>query len=582
MTIEVEIAGTGQIAEFPDGTPPEVIQQALAGMAQPQEQTLGQTLTGAADIAGTAVAGLGKEAIEGLSGLGGVIAGRPVGEAVASAQALTSQIPDVQLGEQGQALVQSISDRFQAAPEMVKEIVNAVSTLGPSIGEATFQATGSPALATAAEVLPGALEAATGLRAPKAVGGAVGQAADVVAETAEDVFKFQTPAKKRIGELIKSGSTDIDTARFRLDGQKVKRDKPAIDAIKQGFDEGVIADLKQAKPQDIQAMKKMVNIVERGKKSARFSATNRPSDVLGDSLMKRVRIVKGANKAAGQQLDSVAKSLKGQSVESAPIGESFITALDDMGISVGNDLKLDFSGSDIEGLSGPEQAVSRIFNRMKGPKQPDAFELHRLKRFIDEQVTFGKNAEGLSGRTEGVLKSLRRDIDQTLDANFPEYDRINTAYAETIGALDAIQDVAGKKMNLTGPNADKATGTLMRRILSNAQSRVTLLDSVTQIEDVAKKFESFRGKLDPTRIEGPSVSKIKDDLLSQTLFVDELEAVFGPSARTSLQGQVKQGVKSALSPGQAAVDIAAEGLEKVRGINEQGAFKAIKTLLGEQ
>ena len=36
MTIEVEIAGTGQIAEFPDGTPPEVIQQALAGLQQPQ------------------------------------------------------------------------------------------------------------------------------------------------------------------------------------------------------------------------------------------------------------------------------------------------------------------------------------------------------------------------------------------------------------------------------------------------------------------------------------------------------------------------------------------------------------------
>ena len=30
MTIEVEIAGTGQVAEFPDGTPPEVIQQALS------------------------------------------------------------------------------------------------------------------------------------------------------------------------------------------------------------------------------------------------------------------------------------------------------------------------------------------------------------------------------------------------------------------------------------------------------------------------------------------------------------------------------------------------------------------------
>jgi hypothetical protein len=135
-------------------------------------------------------------------------------------------------------------------------------------------------------------------------------------------------------------------------------------------------------------------------------------------------------------------------------------------------------------------------------------------------------------------------------------------------------------MNLSGPNADKATGTLMRRVLSNAQSRITLLDSVDDIEKIAKKYERFKGELDPTRIEGPFTSTLDDDLLGQVLFVDELDAVFGTTARTSLQGQVEQAVKQ--GPVGVAAEAVAKGAEKLRGINEENAFKSIKELLQEQ
>jgi len=57
-------------------------------------------------------------------------------------------------------------------------------------------------------------------------------------------------------------------------------------------------------------------------------------------------------------------------------------------------------------------------------------------------------------------------------------------------------------------------------------------------------------------------------------------------ARTSFQGQVKQGTKKAADAAtskqgafQAGVDILGEGFEKVRGINEENAFKSIKELL---
>ncbi len=595
MTIEVEIAGTGQIVEFPDGTAPEVIQQSLSQFSQ-QEQGVGSMLLGGANLLASGVAGAGDQVLGGLSQLGGLVSGRGPEQAIQSAEALTQAIPDVPLGEDAQALIQNISERFQAAPAFVQEVFRAVQTLPEAAGE-VGRKVGEPfglssTLGAGFSAIPAALEIGTGLKGARTVAGAIPDLPDVagVPGAAVELFQKQSPTKQKIAELIKEGSTDVDTARFQLTKPtaqgtpRVKADVLARDAITQGFDEGVVATVKGASQADKIAMKKMVNIMQRGKKNARFAATNRPSDVVGESLMKRLSVVQGANKAAGQQLDKVAKSLKGKALDFEPIGTQFIDDLSNMGISVTDDLKLNFKGSDVEGLAGPERAITQIFNRMKSADANDAFSAHRLKRFIDEQVTFGKNAEGLAGRAEIVLKSLRRNIDQQLDDSFPEYNRINTAYAETIGALDAFQDVAGRKMNLTGPNATKATGTLLRRILSNAQSRITLLDSIDDIEKVAEKFKNFKSVDKSGRlIEGPAKKKFDDDLLNQVLFVDELDSVFGPTARTSLQGQIQQTaartIEAKTSPATAAIRAGGALVDKARGINDEGAFKAIRKLL---
>lgn len=536
------------------------------------------TLGGVADIAGVAATGLGREVVEGLSGLGGLVMGKGVDESVRAAQALGEQLPQAELGEQGQRLIQSLSEKFNASPEMVQRIGSEFLNLGENLAERTFQATGSPLAATAVRLLPDTLGAATGTLAAKTVP----VAAKAVTESAGELAKSalaQSKVKQDLVKRIQAGSTDIDTAGVEVVKGEIKSDKIAKEAIKQGFDEGVIATVKAAKPADKKILSKMTDVMERGKKNARFAATNRPSDVLGESLMKRVDIVRRANKDAGKQLDSVANNLKGKPVDITPAGNSFLSDLGDIGVNINDDLTVNFKGSDIEGLAGPESAVRRVVNRMtKGT--PDAHDAHRLKRFIDEQVSFGKNAEGLSGRTEGILKNLRRNLDGVLDKKFPEYDRINSAYSETVGALDALQNVAGKKMNLSGPSAEKATGTLMRRVLSNAQSRVTLLDSVDEIEKVAKKFENFKGKLDPRAIEGPKApSKLDDDLLTQVLFVDELDSQFGAVARTSLKGQVEQAVTR--GPAGIVLDAVGKGAEKLRGINDDEAFKAIKGLLNK-
>lgn len=512
----------------------------------------------------------------------------------------------------------------QAAETIKSTQEQGIST---TAGQRVFEETGSPLAATIAEVAPTAALELIGLKgagvttraasqvppvarqAITTAGQAITEAGRAVAPTAAAIFKFQSPTKQRIAKLIEEGSTDVETARFQLaeprtqlertlgisaptqpggrlqeflnvGGPRVKTDRVAVEAIDQGFDEGVIAAVKGASKADKTQLLKMVDIMEKGKKNRLFAQTNRPSDVAGNTLMGRYRSIVTANKNAGKQLNVIANSLKGKQVDSLPAVNTFIDDLDSIGVTLSSDLKPIFSGSDIEGVRGAENAITQIVNRMKLTKTPDAHDLHRLKRFIDEQVTFGKSIEGLSGRTEGILKNLRRNLDGILDTNFPEYDRVNTVFSETIGAIDSLQDVAGRKLNLTGPNADKAVGTLLRRVMGNQQSRIRLLDSVGDIEAVAIKH----GGLDVPRLEG--VSAGKNDLLTQILFVDELDAVFGPVARASFQGQIEQAITTAqglrgVSPTELALGAAQKAATKARGINQPGAFKAIKELLKE-
>jgi hypothetical protein len=398
--------------------------------------------------------------------------------------------------------------------------------------------------------------------------------------------RTQPTAKEKLITQIQEGGTDKDLAKYIVTGGgKLQKDALALESIKQGFEPGVIAALKGSTKLDKQKMRKMVGIMERGKANTLFAVKNRASDVAGDSLLSRVSFVKQVNRRAGSEIDRVARSLKGQQVDSSQAVDGFLNNLDDMGITVGNDLKLQFRGSDIEGLPGPQKALTNIVNRMASGgrgKTPDAHDLHRMKRFIDENVTYGRSAEGLGGRTEHMLKEFRAEIDGVLDNKFPSYDKVNSTYSETINALDALQDVAGKKLDLFGPNANKATGTLLRRLMGNAQSRVNLTDAVDTIDSVAKKYVGSRPK-------GVLAPDFSDDISMQMLFADELDGVFGPVARTSLAGEFAKGFKKVAEPaaGQRTVagtviEAGGAGLEKLRGINEKNAIESIKKLLDSQ
>mgnify|MGYP000070695337 FL=1 len=611
----------GKEFDFPEGTTPEQMgdaideffsnasQQEFADiptaddMPSPDAQvdrqlTGGDMITGAADLALGAGYGMGKEAVKGI---GGLLA--PSGQGAQNVEAIDRALPDYPVSRQGQQIVAALSEKYQASPQVVQSLISDFMNLGPSLGESAFQATeGLPAEVRGAAgalvgALPGAIEGATGLKGgkqlakqgidmpnPRQALDAPSRAAIGVTEalppptqavnTVQAAIQKLSPNKQKIVKALQSGDGDNITAKYLLSPEgAVKADPLAKSAIKQGFDEGVIAAMKTGSAADKAAMREMTAIRKVSKANALKGLESRPAQIAGKSLMERFNAVMKANKKAGSEIDGVAKSLKGRPIESGGVVDDFISDLSsslDVKVNTDGKVSLDFGGSVIEDNPAGKKIITELVNRMSRGGKPDAYELHRLKKYIDDRVTYGKTAEGLAGSSEIAVKKLRANIDDLLDNTFPEYDKVNTQYSETIGALDDFQQVMGSKVDLTGSRANEAVGRNLRKVMSNYNSREQLLDVIENIEGVAKKYG---GDFDT-------------NILLQTLYANELDNVFGPAARTSLRGEVSGAIRNATDAAQGrrgivdvAADVAVGAAEKAQGINEENAFKAIDELL---
>jgi len=250
---------------------------------------------------------------------------------------------------------------------------------------------------------------------------------------------------------------------------------------------------------------------------------------------------------------------------------------------------LGFDKSDIALAKGQIKQVKELIAHMASTDVPDAYAVHQLKRMIDEMVTYGKSKRGLGGRTEQLFKNLRRGLDGILDSQFPAYDRVNTEYSETVGALDELQRLAGKKNDLYGPYGNRILGTLLRRIESNAASGPQVMKSMDDLDRISRKYASGTGReITPyTGALSEAVPEITDDSVrQQVLFADYLNRQFGTPAGTSLQGEMAKVAEKATEDTlrgrtimDAVVDTGKWAHKKAKNINEDAAFDALRRLV---
>jgi hypothetical protein len=600
----------------PEGAPPEQVQAEAARLYREQLQqraattdvpvldergqmvqppapapapapTMGERAVGAAEALGTLATGvpamvgqlggtLGATAASILRGeFGTPQAAQMIAETAAEQAQRPLYVPRTPAGQQA---VQAIGQAAEVIPPFVPMAAE-LGMAGRMAGAAGRQAAGLGREAAVAgrEAAAPAVEAMreTG-RAIAEVPGAVGEAKERAMATLADIAMPERRAQ--IAQTLMEQPDSTEVVRFRLVNDQVRPDKPADEALKQGWKEGAVASIKAASDEDRKRMQQMLNVYKLGKKSEKFRAMNRPADILGKSVDNRVKFLSTQRERAGKDIDTIAKKqLRGQQVNYQPAINQFLGELDEIGakMEMGPDgiARINLRGSDIQGDRQAQRVLNATLERLSDVNAPDAYGVHTAKRFIDTQVNYGKQSaqNPLSRKAESILKNLRRNLNTSLADQFKDYGAANTKYSQTTQALDDLQDAVGTKLDFDSPNAPAAFGTAMRRILSNYGTRANVIDSLDEVNRVASQYGM----------------KLDDDVVNQLIFVNELDRMFGAPADMTFKGQISQAIQTGVDiarggAAQRAMDLLAEKAESLRGINEENAIKVMEEILARR
>ena len=251
-----------------------------------------------------------------------------------------------------------------------------------------------------------------------------------------------------IGQQKDLGSKG-EAAKYRLEGEKLKKSKTAQELIRQGMAGNDVQLIASASDADKVAFTKILDRVKGGMESSRVKNKLHPQAVVGDSVLERLNYVQSKNKDAGERIKAVANSeLKGKNISLNEPLENFKSKLDELGVTFDNG-RMDFEGSALMDLPKLQAPLKRIINRLDPSRNPniDAMDAHNLKKWFDTNINYGKTPTGggMEPEVERAIKGFRADINKALGDLSPKYKQVNTQYADTIGAINDLKNLAGKR-----------------------------------------------------------------------------------------------------------------------------------------
>lgn len=209
---------------------------------------------------------------------------------------------------------------------------------------------------------------------------------------------------------------------------------------------------------------------------------NNPIESVGQPLVKKFKNVRGEITKLGGQLDEVAKGLKGKQVNG--LDEVLVNvdnSLADIGVTF-DEKGINFIGSNLEGLGSNEKIISNVYSRLINAT--DASDLHRLKKYIDNNVDFGKSSEGFTEQSKQLLKSWRSQIDTALDTSFPAYNTVNTELSIRINPINELKKLLKGATGFDEDLFELSAGQLMRRISSNVASNPSIRQTLRNIDSI--------------------------------------------------------------------------------------------------
>lgn len=445
----------------------------------------------------------------------------------------------------------------QAFAEMMSPVAEFIDSV--RMGDEALEAGLPPAVATAYEA------------APEIVGSMLTLAGLPSIRGPKQPLRIKPKDAERASMIIQGKEP---AARIKLEGGSIVKNKLGSDAVSRGWDELAVSKVSSLKASEKPIYRAMVDKAK--KYFSEFSPSERPSDVVGREITKRITYLDKIKQANGQKISKIINGPFGrQKIDIDDFVGEFLQDVSDLGGSIDKNGKLVFGpNSRLARMPGNQSALAGLFDKLKLAGNPTAKQVHEMKGWIDEFIDYGKSAtkqeSGVSKNVERLLKGYRNDLNNKLRTN-QNYARANDVFSDAAGALTDMQKAIGPSMDIMADMAPKIIGQKMRTFLSNNANRVRTEVAVGELQAIANKWGG----------------KFPDhDIAAQMKFINEMERLWGPFTDTAFKSEIGQAAQRvAESPnlgqvGREAVRMTSRQVEKVRK-SRANQIKAIENLLGK-
>jgi len=295
------------------------------------------------------------------------------------------------------------------------------------------------------------------------------------------------------------------------------------EAVKRGFEPEQARVFSEIKDIDKPVAKEMFQLAEDISTGKASVGDIRPIDIVGKKLQDDFKEVTNIQKEIGKGVDDVAKTLKGQVIDTTQLTQKVDDTLGEFNIKLTPDesgkTKIDFSESDFALSEQAQKEIAKAVNFISSGKK-DAYAVHRIKKTLDTLIQGSKIGEGLQGQAKSLVQKLRRDADDFLDSNFPEYNNVNTEFKDAIGVVENFK-------NSFKGNTKESFAQALRRVYSNSEKRGELKNAVNDLQ----KYLVSKGKTE------------RPDVYNLTEIAERIEDVYGTQAITGLKGQAERALR---------------------------------------
>ena len=296
--------------------------------------------------------------------------------------------------------------------------------------------------------------------------------------------------KETLKQQVESGGATSGTAKLEMRGGKLKKDSEGAAAVGQDWTEGTVASVKDANTATRQAMLKMVRMHRAVKDKPELGIDQRPLNIVGDEITKRWKVIDNRMKLDGEKLDNIVNGEAG--AKGFNVGEvdimNFLEQLDlrpkvdragNTVFKKNGEIDMDWGSSIIAENPAAKNAVARALRLAQGKGgTPTVRQAHILKKQLDELVDWSKQGDGLTGKTEGVLKDFRRAVNDALDSQVKGYGEVNARFTKTFDIRNRLQKSVGSR----DIKAPEDMGSAARTLLSNNVKQPELMRALRDLD----------------------------------------------------------------------------------------------------